>query len=98
MILERLYRPLLRMQARALPKSPLRQAIAYALGQWPTRTVYLEDGRVEIDNNLVENAIQPTALSQKNWLFVGADNAGDRSAVLYTVLESCRRRGLDPHA
>jgi hypothetical protein len=60
--------------------------------------VYLADGRVEIDNNLVENAIRPTALGKKNWLFIGADTAGDRSAILYTVIESCRRRGLDPYA
>jgi hypothetical protein len=98
MIVERLQRVLVRVQPRGLPQSLLGQAISYALGQWSTLTVYLEDGRVEIDNNLVENAIRPTALGKKNWLFVGADTAGDRSAVLYTVLESCRRRGLDPYA
>jgi transposase len=98
LIVERLHRALLRVQARVLPQSPLGQALSYALGQWPTLTVYLEDGRVEIDNNLVENAIRPTALGKKNWLFIGADTAGDRSAVLYTVIESCRRRGLDPYA
>jgi hypothetical protein len=87
------------LQPRALPQSLLGQAISYALGQWSTLTVYLGDGRVEIDNNLVENAIRPTALGKKNWLFVGADTAGDRSAILYTVIESCCcRRGLDPYA
>ncbi len=70
----------------------------YALGQWSTLTVYLEDGRVEIDNNLVENAIRPTALGKKNWLFIGDADAGERSAIIYTVIESCRRRGLDPYA
>ena len=98
MIVERLQRVLVRVQPRGLPQSLLGQAISYALGQWPTLTVYLEDGRVEIDNNLVENAIRPTALGKKNWLFIGADTAGDRSAILYTVIESCRRRGLDPYA
>lgn len=98
MLVERLHRVLVRIQARVLPQSLLGQAIAYALGQWSTLTVYLEDGRVEIDNNLVENAIRPTAVGKKNWLFVGADTAGDRSAILYTVIESCRRRGLDPYA
>lgn len=98
LIVERLHRALIRVQPRVLPQSLLGQAISYALGQWPTLTVYLEDGRVEIDNNLVENAIRPTALGKKNWLFVGADTAGDRSAILYTVIESCRRRGLDPYA
>ena len=70
----------------------------YALGQWSTLTVYLDDGRVEIDNNLVENAIRPTAIGKKNWLFVGEAGAGERSAIIYTVIESCRRRGLDPYA
>jgi hypothetical protein len=58
--------------------------------------VYLSDGRVELDNNLVENAIRPTALGKKNWLFIGDAHAGQRSAIIYTVIESCRRRGVDP--
>jgi len=49
-----------------------------------------------IHNNLVENAIRPTAIGKKNWLFIGEPDAGERSAILYTVIESCRRRGLDP--
>ena len=98
LIVTRLHRALVRLKPRALPQSLLGQALTYALGQWPTLTVYLDEGHVEIDNNLVENAIRPTALGKKNWLFIGADTAGDRSAVLYTVLESCRRRGLDPYA
>ena len=61
-------------------------------------SVYLGDGRIEIDNNLVENAIRPTAIGKKNWLFVGAAEAGQRGAILYTIIESCRRRGIDPHA
>ena len=60
--------------------------------------MYLADGRVEIDNNLVENAIRPTAIGKKNWLFVGEAAAGDRSAIIYTIIESCRRRDLDPYA
>ena len=53
---------------------------------------------MEIDNNLVENAIRPTAIGNKNWLFVGDADAGERSAIIYTIIESCRRRGLDPYA
>jgi transposase len=64
----------------------------------PGLDVYLEDGRIEIDNNLVENAIRPTALGKKNWLFIGEAQAGDRSAIIYTVIESCRRRRIDPYA
>jgi len=62
------------------------------------RIFFLEDGRLEIDNNLVENAIRPTAIGKKNWLFIGKAQAGDRSAIIYTVIECCRRRGLDPFA
>jgi hypothetical protein len=81
-----------------LPQSAMGKAIDYALGEWSSLLLYLEDGRLEIDTNLVENAIRPTAIGKKNWLFIGEANAGDRSAVIYTVIESCRRRGLDPYA
>ena len=52
----------------------------------------------EIDNNLVENAIRPTAVGKKNWLFIGEAEAGERSAILYTIIEACRRRDLYPFA
>jgi transposase len=99
-IVERLQRALtkLKTSGRHLPQSPLAGAIEYSLGLWSTLTVYLADGRVEIDNNLVENAIRPTAIGKKNWLFVGDADAGERSAIIYTLIESCRRRGLDPYA
>ena len=98
MVVQRLHRALVRFRSKVLPKSLLGIAISYALGQWPGMTVYLDDGRVEIDNNLVENAIRPTAIGKKNWLFVGEAGAGQRGAVLYSVIESCRRRKIDPFA
>ena len=55
-----------------------------------------DDGRVEIDNNQVENAIRPTAIGKKNWLFIGEAEAGQRSAILYTIIEACRHRSIDP--
>jgi transposase len=88
----------LKMKRRYLPRSGMGMAIAYTLNLWPQLGVYLDDGRVEIDQNLVENAIRPTALGKKNWLFIGDAEAGQRSAILYTVVECCRRRGLDPFA
>jgi transposase len=99
-IVERLERALIRLKSsgRHLPQSLLGIAIDYALGQWRALDVYLGDGRVEIDNNLVENAIRPTALGKKNWLFMGDADAGERGAILYTLIESCRRRGIDPYA
>jgi len=97
-IVERFQRAMVRLKSsgRYLPQSLLAQAIDYALGQWPTLEVFLKDGRIEIDNNLVENAIRPTALGKKNWLFIGDADAGQRSAIIYTVIENCRRRGLNP--
>lgn len=68
----------------------------YALGQWIPLQVFLTEGRVEIDNNLVENAIRPTAIGKKNWLFIGEADAGERSAILYTLIENRRRRRIDP--
>ena len=68
----------------------------YALGQWPAMGTYLGDGQVEIDNNLIENAIRPSAVGQKNWLFVGSAEAGDRGAVIYSLLLSARAHGVDP--
>ena len=98
-IVERFKKALVRLKAsgRYLPQSLLGQAIDYTLGQWPTLEIFLNDGRVEIDNNLVENAIRPTAIGKKNWLFIGDAGAGERSAIIYTIIESCRRRGIDPY-
>jgi transposase len=98
-VIHRLHRLLLSWQNRQcfLPQSLLGRAISYALSQWQSLLLYLEDGRIEIDTNLVENAIRPTAIGKKNWLFIGEANAGDRSAIIYTIIESCRRRGLDPY-
>lgn len=99
-VVQRLRHALFRLKrsGRFLPQSLLGQAIDYTLGQWPTLEVYLENGRVELDNNLVENAIRPTAIGKKNWLFIGEANAGQRSAIIYTIVENCRRHGLDPFA
>ena len=99
-VIKRIERTLLKLKAsgRHLPQSPLGSAIDYALGQWRTLEIYLGDGRVEIDNNLVENAIRPTAIGKKNWLFIGEADAGQRSAIVYTLIECCRRRGLNPFA
>jgi len=100
LILARLQRALIRLKAsrRYLPQNLMGRALDYALGQWASLLVFLEDGRLEIDNNRVENAIRPSAIGKKNWLFIGEAAAGDRSAIIYTVIESCRRRGIDPFA
>jgi hypothetical protein len=59
---------------------------------------HLDHGRTRIDNNLVENAIRPSCIGKKNWLFIGDPRAGQRSAVLYSLIVSCERHGKDPLA
>lgn len=99
-VVERIKKALVLLKAshRHLPQGLVGQAIDYALGQWHTLELFLDDGRLEIDNNGVENSIRPTAIGKKNWLFVGDAEAGEYSAIIYTVIESCRRREIDPWA
>ena len=73
------------------------KALSYALGQWESLEVYLQEPAIEIDTNLVENAIRPTALGKKNWLFFGDADAGERSAIIYSIIESCRRHGIEAY-
>ncbi|MGA2749922.1 MAG: transposase [Verrucomicrobiota bacterium] len=65
------------------------------LKRWTALNQFIADGTLEIDNNLIENAIRPSALGKKNWLFVDHPEAGERSAVIYTLLGSCRRHGVN---
>lgn len=99
-VLDRLFTALEQMfrNGRYKPKSLTGTAIAYALRQRDGLQVYVDHGQVEIDNNLVENAIRPAALGRKNWMFIGAEEAGWRSAVIYTILQSCKSHGIDPYA
>jgi len=83
---------------RFLPKSTMGKALSYALAHWESLEVYLKEPRIEIDTNLVENAIRPTALGKKNWLFFGDADAGERSAIIYSIIESCRRHGVEPYS
>ena len=97
-IFERLYKAIDIMRPKHLPQSAFGKAMTYAINQRPELERYLADGRIEIDNNLVENAIRPTAIGKKNFMFFGSAEAGQRGAILYTIVESCRRRGIDPLA
>lgn len=82
---------------RVLHKSELGKAASYTLSQWPTLAPLLENGLAEIDNNLIENAIRPSAIGKKNWLFIGSPEAGGRSAIIYSVLLTCQKFKVDPH-
>jgi len=81
-----------------LPKSNLGMALRYAIELLPRLGVFLQDGRVELDTNLVENAIRPTAVGKKNWLFIGHEESGWKAAIFYTLIGNCRQLGIDPHA
>ncbi|MCP4265589.1 MAG: IS66 family transposase [Candidatus Brocadiaceae bacterium] len=79
-----------------LPKSPIGKAILYAKNHWKQLTVYVEDGRLEIDNNRIENKIRPVALGRKNWLFAGSQAGAERAALFYSIFGSCKIHGINP--
>lgn len=81
---------------QAPPKSPLGQALTYSANQWPALLRFLEDGRLELDNNGCERALRAIAVGRKNWLFAGSDEGARRAAVIYTVIGTCRLSGVDP--
>ena len=83
---------------RVLPKSGLGKACDYLLSQWEPLSRHLYHGESRLDNNLVENAIRPSCIGKKNWLFIGHPDAGQRSAILYSLIVSCQRHGKDPLA
>jgi transposase len=81
---------------QTLPKSAIGQAIAYTLTLWNRLARYVEDGRFQIDNNLIENAIRPVALGRKNYLFAGSHDAAQNAAMLYSILASCKLNNINP--
>jgi len=81
-----------------LPKSKIGEAIAYSLSRWERLCLYTTDGKLEIDNNLVENVIRPVALGRKNYLFAGSHEAAQRSAMLYSFMGTCKLRSVEPLA
>lgn len=81
---------------RVTPKSPIGQAISYTINLWPRLKLYTEDGRLEIDNNLIENQVRPLALGRKNYLFAGSHKAAQRAAMLYSLLGTCKLNDVEP--
>jgi hypothetical protein len=80
------------------PKSAIGKAIAYTLNLWPKLVGYLEDGKYEIDNNLIENAIRPLALGRKNYLFAGSHSAAQGAAMMYSFFATCKINQVEPLA
>jgi len=79
-----------------LPKSPLGKAMNYTVKQWDKLIYIFEDGRIELDNNLIENKIRPLALGRKNYLFAGSHAAGQRIAIMYSFFASCAANDVNP--
>jgi len=81
-----------------LPKSPMGQALTYALNQWNALCVYTTDGDLNIDNNPAENALRRIAVGRKNWLFAGSDTGGRTAAILFSLIATCQRHDVEPFA
>ena len=79
-------------------KTKLAEAIRYALSRWEGLTRFLDDGRIEIDSNVVERSIRPIALNRKNALFAGSDGGGEHWAIIASLIETCKLCGVEPHA
>jgi transposase len=78
------------------PKSAIGMALAYTINLWPRLIRYIDDGRFQIDNNLIENSIRPVALGRKNYLFAGSHEAAQQAAVIYSILATCKLQGVEP--
>ncbi len=94
-ILQELHTWLKENITQVLPKSAIGIAIAYTLHLWPRLVRYLEDGRYEIDNNLIENSIRPVALGRKNYLFAGSHEGAQRAAIMYSFLGTCKINNIE---
>jgi transposase len=80
------------------PKGLLGKAIKYTLNNWEKLIVYINDGILKPDNNAAENAIRPFVLGRKNWLFSGAPQGAEASAIFFSLIETAKKNGLEPYA
>lgn len=83
-------------QFNVLPQSPIGKAMTYYINQYPKLEAIFEDGRIELDNNLIENAIRPMAIGRKNYLFCGSHHAAQNAAMLYSFFGSCKMQNINP--
>jgi transposase len=95
-ILEHIHSKMVEYSLTAIPKSTLGKAITYGLNNWTAIEKYITNGRLEIDNNLIENKIRPIALGRKNFIFIGSHDAAVRIAVIYTIMGTCKANDVNP--
>jgi transposase len=94
-VLERFKRWLDEQADAVLPKSPIGEAVHYARAQWAALTRYVDDGDLTIDNNASERALRRVCTGRKNWLFCGSDEGGTRTAILYSIVATCKAHAID---
>jgi len=80
-----------------LPSNKVSIAIGYTLNHWSQLSKFLDDGRLPLDNNLVENSIRPVALGRKNWLFAGSPEGAKRMAIIYSLVATCKLNKINPY-
>lgn len=96
-ILESLAKWMREQYIEVTPKSAIGKALAYSIERWGRLSLYTENGMLNIDNNPVENSIRPVALGRKNYLFAGSHEAAQRSAMLYSLMGTCKMHGIEPY-
>jgi transposase len=97
-ILEQFHQWLLAQRPEVLPKSPMGEAITYALNNWEALRRYTEAGFLAIDNNVAEREMKKIAIGRKNWLSIGSPRGGQTAAVLFSITSTCQRLGVEPWA
>ena len=95
-LVEKLFVNLKKFYGQLPKKSTTGQAIAYALNNETALRRFLENGKIEIDNNAAERAMRSIALGRKNWLFAGSDAGGEAAAAMYTLIETAKLNNLNP--
>ncbi len=97
-LLDELHRWLNNALGHLSAKSPMALAIGYSLSNWRALSRYVDDGHIEMDNNAAERALRCVVLGRKNYLHFGSDAGGERAAVIYSLIGSCKLNGIDPYA
>ena len=96
-VLVELHAYLTAVHPHVVPKSPLGQAVSYTLNQWPKLIAYLQDGRLENNNNRSERAIKPFAIGRKGWLFADSVSGAEAAAILFSLIETCKYHGIEAY-
>lgn len=96
-VLDKLNEYLNTLSVSALPKSPLGAAVGYVLSSWPAFTAFVDHGLVELSNATIEQQIRPIALGRNNWFFAGSDRGAKWTAVMYSLIGTCKLNGINPY-